>query len=54
MQKDILLYYYYYYYHHHYYYYYTVSQKRGATLTVAITLSVLDRFAKLFDCCKAQ
>jgi len=32
--------------------YYTVSQKKGATLTMAITLSVLDRFAKLFHCCK--
>ena len=26
---------------------YTVSQKKGATLTMAITLSILDRFAKL-------
>jgi len=28
--------------------YYTVSQKKGATLTMAITLSILDRFAKFF------
>ena len=34
--------------------YYTVSQKKGATLTMAITLSVLDRFAKFFHCCKEQ
>jgi len=33
---------------------YTVSQKKGATLTMAITLSVLDRFAKFFHCCKEQ
>ena len=26
--------------------YYTVSQKKGATLTMAITLSILDGFAK--------
>ena len=30
---------------------YTVSQK-SATLTMAITLSVHDRFAKFFHCCK--
>ena len=35
-------------------YYYTVSQKKGATLTMAITLSSLDRFAKFFHCCKQQ
>jgi len=34
--------------------YYTVSQKKGATLTMAITLSILDRFAKFFHCCKQQ
>ena len=33
---------------------YTVSQKKGATLTMAITLSILDRFAKFFHCCKQQ
>ena len=32
---------------------YTVSQK-GATLTMAITLSSLDRFAKFFHCYKEQ
>jgi len=31
---------------------YTVSQKKGATLTMAITLSFLDGFAKVFHCCK--
>jgi len=25
---------------------------KGATLTMAITLSILDRFAKFFHCCK--
>jgi len=33
---------------------YPVSQKKGATLTMPITLSVLDRFAKFFHCCKEQ
>jgi len=33
---------------------YTVSQKKGATLTMAITLSILDRFAKFFHCCQEQ
>jgi len=33
---------------------YSVSEKKGATLTMAITLSVLDRFAKFFHCCKEQ
>jgi len=33
---------------------YTVSQKKGATLTTAITLPVLDRCAKFFHCCKEQ
>ena len=33
---------------------YTVSQKKGATLTIAITLSFLGGFAKFFDCCKKQ
>jgi len=32
----------------------TVSQKKGATLTMAIALSVLDQFAKFFHCCKQQ
>jgi len=30
------------------------SKKKGATLTMAITLSILDRFAKFFHCCKQQ
>jgi len=30
------------------------ESKKGATLTMAITLSVLDRFAKFFRCCKEQ
>jgi len=34
--------------------YYTVSQKKGATLTMAITLSILDRFAKFFYYYKEQ
>jgi len=33
---------------------YTVSQKKGATLTMAITLPILDRFAKFFHCWKEQ
>ena len=33
---------------------YTMSQKKGATLTMHITLSILDRFAKFFHCCKQQ
>jgi len=33
---------------------YTVSQKKGATLTMAVTLSILDRFAKFFHCNKQQ
>ena len=33
---------------------YTVSQKKGATLTMAITLSILDGFAKFFHCCKQR
>jgi len=33
---------------------YTVSQKKGTTLTIAITLSILDHFAKFFHCCKEQ
>jgi len=33
---------------------YTVTQKKGATLTMAITLSILDRFAKFFHCSKQQ
>jgi len=28
------------------------ESKKGATLTMAITLSSLDRFAKFFHCCK--
>jgi len=31
-----------------------VSQKKGAILSMAITLSILDRFAKFFHCCKEQ
>ena len=34
--------------------YYTVSQKKGATLTMAITLSILGGFAKFFHCYKEQ
>ena len=30
------------------------SKKKGATLTMAITLSILDQFAKFFHCCKQQ
>jgi len=30
------------------------ESKKGATLTMAITLSILDRFAKFFYCCKEQ
>jgi len=30
------------------------ESKKGATLTMAITLSILDRFAKFFHCCKQQ
>jgi len=33
---------------------YTVSQKKGATLTMAITLSILGVFAKFFHGCKEQ
>jgi len=33
---------------------YTVSQKKGATLTMAITLSILGGFAKFFHCWKDQ
>jgi len=33
---------------------YSVSQKKGATLSMAITLSILHRFAKFFHCCKEQ
>ena len=28
------------------------ESKKGATLTMAITLSILDQFAKFFHCCK--
>ena len=38
----------------HFFVIYTVSQKKGATLTMAVTLSILDRFAKFFHCCKDQ
>jgi len=31
-----------------------MSQKKGATLTMAITLSILARFAKFFHFCKEQ
>jgi len=34
--------------------FYTVSQKKGATLTMAVTLSIFDRFAKFFHYCKDQ
>jgi len=34
--------------------YYAVSQKKGATLTMAITLSILGGFTKFFHCCKEQ
>jgi len=30
------------------------ESKKSATLTMAITLSILDRFAKFFHCCKQQ
>jgi len=30
------------------------ESKKGATLSMAITLSVLHRFAKFFHCCKEQ
>ena len=30
------------------------ESKKGATLYMAITLSILDRFAKFFHCCKEQ
>ena len=30
------------------------ESKKGATITMAITLSILDRFAKFFHCCKQQ
>jgi len=33
---------------------YTVSQKKGATLTMAVILSIFDRFAKFFHYCKDQ
>jgi len=33
---------------------YTVSQKKGATLIMAITLSILGGFAKFFHCWKEQ
>jgi len=28
------------------------ESKKGATLNMAVTLSVLDRFAKFFHCCE--
>jgi len=28
------------------------ESKKGATLTIAVTVSILDRFAKFFHCCK--
>jgi len=34
--------------------YYTVSQKKGATLTMTLTLSILGGFAKFFHCWKDQ
>jgi len=33
---------------------YTMSQKKGATLTMATTLSILGGFAKFFHYCKEQ
>jgi len=30
----------------------TSESKKGATLSMAITLSILGRFAKFFHCCK--
>ena len=30
------------------------ESKKGATLSMAITLSILDRFPKFFHCCKEQ
>jgi len=30
------------------------ESKKGATLSMATTLSILDRFAKFFHCCKGQ
>jgi len=30
------------------------ESKKGATLSMAITLSILDRFTKFFHCCKEQ
>jgi len=30
------------------------ESKKGATLTMAITLSILDGFAQFFYCCKEQ
>ena len=30
------------------------ESKKGATLDIAITLSILDRFAKFFHCCKER
>jgi len=30
------------------------ESKKGATLTMAITLSILHRLAKFFHCCKQQ
>ena len=35
-------------------YLYTMSQKDCATITIAITLSILDGFAKFIRCCKDQ
>jgi len=35
-------------------FHYTMSQKKGATLIMAIALSILDRFAKFFHWCKEQ
>jgi len=38
----------------HVYRYIHRESKKGATLTMAITLSILDQFAKFFHCCKEQ
>jgi len=35
-------------------YVYTPWVKKGATITMAITLSILGAFAKFFHCCKEQ
>jgi len=39
---------------HDWYYVIHRESKKGATLTMAITLSILGQFAKVFHCCKEQ